>query len=169
MAMQPIDNPNTQDVPESQQPVIVPGQSFGHYEGLIWGTISALSESAQTHPRPPSCNLCGTLALPPRSPNRRPKLPSPATLSKAVRRLFQGPENLLSLEHSEDYFLIVEAGKVTVVKAHCLLPLGRKAKFISNPQTARRCLPLLGALPEDYFLIAEAKVTVVRAHILNFP
>ena len=62
---------------------------------------------------------------------------------------------------------ISEAQKDTIVPAHCLLPPGHKAGYVSYTQTARRYLYSSDSSvrPQDYFLIAEAqKDTVVAAH-----
>ena len=123
------------------------GKSFGHYEGLIWALVGHYFGHiwALKPPRPSSCNLCGTWRCPPRAAQGFPALQHfRLPLGSYFRVSFLGVL-------CGDYLLIAEARKVTVVTAHYLLPPGRKAQFISHPQTARRYLPLLGALPEDYF------------------
>ena len=108
--------------------------------GTNLGTIRALYEGAQTlQASPPSKLHFAELGVASKAPQEPPKGSQPGKPS------FRGVLR-------EDYFLILEAQEVTVVTAHYLLPPDCKEKVISYPQTARLSLPLLGALPEDYFL-----------------
>ena len=66
---------------------------------------------------------------------------------------------------------ISEAQKDTIVPAHCLLPPGHKAGYVSYTQTARRYLYSSDSSvrPQDYFLIAEARKDTSSGGALSAP